>query len=91
MGAESLGGFVTWWGTQLGVLHAGVWAQAAWPKLPSQSVYIHSLRSKLLLFFFNFWLHPMVCGILVPPPEIEPMPLALEGRVLTTGLPQVPL
>ena len=49
------------------------------------------LKASSFFFFFNFWLHPMVCGILVPPPEIEPMPFALEGRVLTTGLPQVPL
>ena len=27
------------------------------------------------------------CGILVPFPGIEPTPLALEGKVLTTGLP----
>ena len=27
------------------------------------------------------------CGILAPQPEIEPAPTALEGEVLTTGLP----
>ena len=28
------------------------------------------------------------CGILAPRPGIEPAPLALEGEVLTTGLPR---
>ena len=28
------------------------------------------------------------CGILAPQPEIEPVFLALEGEVLTTGLPE---
>ena len=27
------------------------------------------------------------CGILAPPPRIEPAPPALEGEVLTTGQP----
>ena len=30
---------------------------------------------------------PGACGILVPPPEIEPMSPALEGGFLTTGPP----
>ena len=29
----------------------------------------------------------MACGILVPPPTIKPMSPALEGRLLTPGLP----
>ena len=29
----------------------------------------------------------MVSGLLVPPPGIEPVSLALEGRFLTTGSP----
>ena len=36
--------------------------------------------------FFLFLTTPMSCGVLVPQPGIEPVPLALEGRVLTTGL-----
>ena len=39
------------------------------------------------LFFKNFWSHPMVYGTLVPWPGIKPMPPALEGTVLTPGLP----
>ena len=30
---------------------------------------------------------PMACGILVPPPGIEPMSPTLQGRFLTTGPP----
>ena len=30
-------------------------------------------------FFFFFWLHCSVCGILVPGPGIEPTPLALKA------------
>ena len=36
--------------------------------------------------FFLFLTTPMSCGVLVPQPGIEPVPLALEDRVLTTGL-----
>ena len=35
---------------------------------------------------FNFWLHPLACGTLVPHQGSNPAPPALEGRVLTTGL-----
>ena len=31
-------------------------------------------RRKAYTFFL--WLHPAICGILVPPPGIEPRPLA---------------
>ena len=35
-----------------------------------------------------FWFFGQkACGILAPQPGIEPAPLALEGKVLTTGLP----
>ena len=35
-----------------------------------------------------FWLFgPKACGILTPWPGMEPTPPALEGEVLTTGLP----
>ena len=37
---------------------------------------------------------PAACGILIPQPEIEPAPTALQGGFLTTGPPgksQVPL
>ena len=30
---------------------------------------------------------PEACGILVPPPGVEPAPPALEGEVLITGPP----
>ena len=43
-------------------------------------------------FCFMFWFFGhKTCGILAPQPEIEPMPLALEGKVLTTGPPGKPL
>ena len=42
----------------------------------------------LFLFFFMFWFFShKAYGILAPWPGIEPEPLALEGKVLTTGLP----
>ena len=41
-----------------------------------------TLRSQVLRRFFFFG-----CRILVPWPGIEPMPLAVKARVLTTGLP----
>ena len=35
-----------------------------------------------------FWFFGLkACGILAPPPGIEPVPPALEGEVLTTGPP----
>ena len=35
-----------------------------------------------------FWVFVhQACGTLAPPPRIEPAPPALEGKVLTTGLP----
>ena len=41
----------------------------------------------LLLFMFCLFGHE-ACGILVPWPRTEPTPLALEGEVLTTELPE---
>ena len=32
---------------------------------------------------------PEICGILVPQPGMKPMSPALEGRILTTGLPEI--
>ena len=55
VGAKSHGGFVTRRGTRLAVLQAGVWAQAAWSKLPSQPVYIHSLHYKAAASFFKIF------------------------------------
>ena len=57
------------------------------------------LAFNLFLVFIYFWLPwvfiaarglscPVVCGILVPRPEIEPMSPALEGGFFTTGLPE---
>ena len=47
---------------------------------------------KVILFcitmFKIFWLHPVACGTLVFQPGIELAPPALEGGVLTTGLPE---
>ena len=40
--------------------------------------------------FWVFFCHK-ACGILAPPPGIEPAPSALEGEVSTTGLPGKPL
>ena len=39
---------------------------------------------------FKFWSHPEV-RTLVPQPGMEPMPLAVEDRVLTTGPSDVPI
>ena len=39
-----------------------------------------------IVCFLNFWLHPSACGTLFPQLEIEPVPPALEGGVLATGL-----
>ena len=37
-------------------------------------------------FCFMFWCFgPKACGILGPQPGIKPIPLALEGKVLTAG------
>ena len=42
----------------------------------------------ILLLFYGFWfLGPKAYGILAPQPGIKPTPPALEGKVLTTGLP----
>ena len=43
-----------------------------------------------ICFMFWFFGHE-TCGILAPWPGIEPTPLALEGKVLTTGPPGKPL
>ena len=51
--------------------------------------------SLLILFFLNLfilfiWLYRVLvkaCGILVSPPGIEPVSPALQGGLLTTGLP----
>ena len=40
-----------------------------------------------LFCFSDFWPFGKACGILVPQPEIEPAPPAVEPRVLTTGSP----
>ena len=53
-------------------------------------VFIKFVRVLLLGFFFFFFLMfsffgPEARGILVPLPEIEPAPPALEGEVLTSG------
>ena len=58
------------------------------PSLANVTLIPLTLKCHFLFFFFlSFWPHPTACGILVPQPAIEPRPPALEGRVLTTGLP----
>ena len=43
----------------------------------------------ILLLFYVFWFFGHeACGILAPQPGIKPTPPALEGEVLTTGLPR---
>ena len=40
-----------------------------------------------ICFCFTFWFFGHeTCGILAPQPGIEPVPLALEGEILTTEL-----
>ena len=41
----------------------------------------------LLLFYVLVFFGSEACGILAPRPGIEPVPPALEGKVLTTGPP----
>ena len=43
----------------------------------------YNIASGLCFDFFG----PEAWGILAPQPGVEPTPLALEGKVLTTGLP----
>ena len=50
-------------------------------------VFIECVTILLLLVCFGF-LHRKANGILVPLPGIEPTPPALEGELLTTGLPE---
>ena len=49
--------------------------------------HIEFVRISLLLFMFWFFFGHEACGILAPWPGIQLMPPALEGNVLTTGLP----
>ena len=52
-------------------------------------VFIEFTTILLLLFFLTFWSFGHgAYGILVPQPGIEVAPHALEGEVLTTGLPE---
>ena len=44
------------------------------------------MKTHLFFFFSCFWPH-VVCRILVPRPGIEPVPLAVEAGVLTSGPP----
>ena len=55
-----------------------------WPRLLPSWV---EAQPKSHLNFIYLVFCSIVCGILVPWPGIEPEPSALEGRVLTTGLP----
>ena len=44
----------------------------------------------ILLLFYVLVFGCEACGILAPQPGIKPAPRALEGEVLTTGLPGKP-
>ena len=51
-------------------------------------VFIEFVTIFLLFHGFKFlFFDRKACGLLVPQPGIEPVPLALAGRVLTPGLP----
>ena len=41
----------------------------------------------IMIFFLNFWLHPIACGTLVPQPGIEPALPALEVQRLHHWIP----
>ena len=51
-----------------------------------KSVEIHERHAKdkkkiiNTIFIYLFWLHSAACGILVPSPEIEPMPPEVEAH-----------
>ena len=67
------------------------------PRLPVEAVGLDHFKvfiefiTKLLLFYVLFcFLGYEACGILVPLPGIKPRLPALEGEVLTTGLPEKP-
>ena len=49
-------------------------------------VFIEFVTILLLFYVFGFFGHE-ACGILAPWPGIEPIPPALEGKVLATGPP----
>ena len=40
----------------------------------------------ILLLYYALVFGHEACGILAPQPRMEPIPCALEGKVLTTGL-----
>ena len=68
------------YGPRLGIIGQGghrSWVSAA----------LASAHPTLSRFFFGGGLHQEACGILVPWPGVEPGPSAVEGAVLTSGLP----
>ena len=49
----------------------------------TNSVYqLHTTCNSAFFFFFLSWPHRTSCGLLVPPPGIEPTPPALEAQSL---------
>ena len=52
------------------------------PPLDQGEEFSLSYLRKKKNFFFNFWLHHVACGILVPRPGIKPAPPALETQSL---------
>lgn len=59
------------------------------PQLPTSTTSGHDYGREVIyirsIFFKKGWPHPEVYVILVPQSGIQPTPLALEGRVLTSG------
>ena len=84
-------GFGSWWWTgEPGVLQSMGLQRVRhnWvTELALNWLIFSSLHFKKSVFplFFNFWLHPKECGILVSWPGIKPMTFTLEGGVLSTG------
>ena len=50
-------------------------------------IFLVHLQCCIHVLYINFWPHPAACGISVPQPGIEPIPPALEGKILTSGPP----
>ena len=71
----------------MAVLSRGRWLPwGDYSFFPSLKSFIEYVKILILLFMFWFFRHE-ACGILTPQPGIEPAPSALEGKVLTPGLP----
>ena len=57
-----------------------------YPNVPLNYEFMQYFFFENIIFFVClFWLHCSTCGILVPPPAIEPTSPALKGEFFTTG------